>query len=138
MPHKKAHSDGKPKNSTSVRANRAEMEFFGGLADGLGIGMVLVDVRGVVRYSNATFEYIFGVPAYSQARGTSLPSRIAAGGQHAFEVALAEARFEVVHGEFRIVSEAGDLRTVRVSLHGFGGKNSGSIWVLANEVTELV
>jgi signal transduction histidine kinase len=138
MPRKNVHSNGEHKNGTASLANRAGMEFFGGLADGLGVGLVVVDVQGIVEYSNATFENIFGAPAYPRARGTSLPNRIAAGGRHAFEAALAKARAHIVHGEFRIVSETGDLRTVRVSLRSCGRKNSGPICVLANEVTELV
>jgi PAS domain S-box-containing protein len=138
MPREKFHSDAKHKNGTFSLATRPETEFFGSLADGLGIGLVSVDHLGVIQYGNATFENFFGVPSYSEVQGTSLPQRIAVGGRQAFEQALAEARLHVVHGEFRIVSENGSLRTVQVSLHSYGPKEHGFIWILANEVTELV
>lgn len=114
------------------------MEFFGTLADGLGIGLALSDSLGAIHYGNATFKGILGISCDSAAwNGTSILDRIAAAGRRDFEIALAQASLAPVDGNLELLSKEGDLRTFRVSLHSFAqkGRDAG-IWILAHEVTE--
>jgi signal transduction histidine kinase len=116
------------------------MEFFGTLADGLGIGLALSDSVGAIQYGNATFKSILGIHSDSHAwNGPTLLDRIASAGRHDFEIALAHAKLTPVDGNLELLSADGDLRTFRVSLNSFGkkGRDAG-IWILAHEVTELL
>ena len=119
---------------------RSSMEFFGTLADGLGIGLALSDSLGAIHYGNATFKGILDLPENSAAwNGTTLLDRIATAGRRDFEIALAQASFAPVDGKLELLSKDGNLRTFRVSLHSFAqkGRDPG-IWILAHEVTELL
>jgi signal transduction histidine kinase/CheY-like chemotaxis protein len=116
------------------------MEFFGALADGLGIGLALSDSLGAIHYGNATFKNILAIREDSGAwNGITLLDRIAFGNRPDFEIALAHARLAPVEGNLELLSESGDLRTFRVSLSCSGkkGRDAG-IWILAQEVTELI
>jgi hypothetical protein len=61
---RRSHSVKKRRNGRALpSAQPPAVEFFGNLADGLGIGLALSDPRGVIRYGNATFHEILDVPS---------------------------------------------------------------------------
>ena len=116
------------------------MEFFGALADGLGIGLALSDSIGAIHYGNATFKNILGIRSDSVAwNGATLLDRIATAGRRDFEIALAHARLAPVEGSLELLSTNGDVRTFRVSLNSSAQKKRDhGVWILTHEVTELI
>ena len=138
---RRSHSVKKRRNGRTLpSAQPPAVEFFGNLADGLGIGLALSDSRGVIRYGNATFHEILdvrlGFPASNDA---SILSRISGDGRHDFEAALLRAKSQPVDGKLGLNSLDGKARTFSVSLSSFHGeKQDEGIWILAREVTELI
>jgi signal transduction histidine kinase/CheY-like chemotaxis protein len=134
-------SRAKAKRGSRIAFGRPQsgMEFFGALADGLGIGLALTDSIGAIHYSNATFKNILGIRSDSVELGTTLLDRIATAGRRDFEIALAHARLAPVEGNLELLSRNGDVRTFRVSLSSSAQKRrDADVWILAHEVTELL
>jgi signal transduction histidine kinase/ActR/RegA family two-component response regulator len=133
--NRRFQSDRKLANGRASLPSGAGMDFFGRLADGLGIGLAMTDLQGIIHYGNVTFNNIWG---FSRHPAASLLDRITTTGRRDFEIALAHAELESVSGKFEIISEDGTLRTFQASLSSFGGQGSEPIWILTHELTALL
>jgi signal transduction histidine kinase/ActR/RegA family two-component response regulator len=137
---RRSRSEKKKADSIPPRTRSSGEESFGLLADGLGIGLALVDSGGDVRYCNATFNHAldFSPNAHGNS-GSNLLDRLTSASRSDLVDALSRAKCFPVDGKFELLAQDGRLRTFHVSLSPSSTRvRDRNIWILAHEVTELI
>lgn len=115
-----------------------DLEFFGFLADGMGIGVLTTDSQGTIEYANDTSRRVLGVPLHLSLLGTSLLRRLSAGSGDDFREALAQASLGPVQGKLEVMGEGDRRRTVRIALQAIDREGRPTVVILARDETDVI
>jgi len=113
-------------------------EFLGQVFDDFEIGVAHVLASGKIVYSNQRFALALGLAAHRDLTGWNLHDLVEPHSWQFLGAALSKGLQGPVTGEMRLVSVAGRVQTIRVSLSPAHPPQYKVIRIVTDEVTELV